>query len=54
MFLWFNSINKCNSNVKVIVTVIVIVWEVIVIIIGFLNVSRNSKSNSNRLPIYFQ
>ena len=47
---WFNSKNKCNSNVKVIV--IVIVWEVIVI--GFLNASSNNNSNSNRLPIHFQ
>ena len=56
MFLWFNSKNKCNSNGKV----IVIVWEVIVIVIGFLNVSSkvivmvigspyfSSNSNSNR------
>ena len=40
MFLWFNSNNKFKSNGKVIV--IVIVWEVIVIIIGFLNFSSNS------------
>ena len=39
-------------NVKVIVIVIAIVWEVIVIVIGFLNVSNNC--NSNRLPIHFQ
>ena len=36
MFLWFNSSDKCNSNGKVIV--ILIVLEVIVIVIGFLNV----------------
>ena len=45
MFLWFNSNNKCSSNGKV----IVIVWEVIVIVIGLLNVSSNSNSNSNRM-----
>ena len=49
MFLWFNSNDKCNRNGKV--TVIVIVWEVIVIVIGFLNFSSNS-SNSNRLFEY--
>ena len=38
VFLWFNSKNKCNSNGKVIV--IVIVWEVMVI--GFLNVLSNN------------
>ena len=45
MFLWFNSDNKCNRNGKV----IVIVWEVIVIVVGFLNISSNSNSNSNSL-----
>ena len=34
--------------------VIVIVWEVLVIIVDFLNVSSNSSSNSNRLPIHFK
>ena len=52
MFLLFNSNNKCNSNGKVIV--IVIVWEVIVIVIGFLNVSSYGNNNSNRFPIHFQ
>ena len=52
MFRRFNSNNKCNSNWKVIV--IVIVWEVIVIVIDFLNVSSNGNSNSDRLPIHFQ
>ena len=36
MFHWFKSNNKCNRNGKL-----------IVIVIGFLNVSSNS--NSNRL-----
>ena len=38
MFLWFNSNNKCNSNGKV-----------KLIVIGFLNVLRNSNSNSKML-----
>ena len=54
MFLWFNSKNKCNSDGKVIVIVEAIVWEVIVVVIGFLNVLSKSNSNSNRLPILFQ
>ena len=48
VFLWFNSNNKCNSNGKVIV--IVIAWEVIIIVKGFLKFSSNS--NSNRLFKY--
>ena len=47
VFFCSTVIEKCNSSGKVIV--IVIVWEVIRIVIGFLNVSSNSSSNSNRL-----